>query len=111
MKFSEPIRRAVCHLNQNPQAPLDLAALAAVAELSVFHFARRFRAEVGVPPCRYARALRVELAKTKMLAEPNQPLADVALACGYADQSHFTTAFRQVTGMTPRAYRMKHSDP
>ncbi|MEM9210037.1 MAG: AraC family transcriptional regulator [Pseudomonadota bacterium] len=39
------------------------------------------------------------------MADPTKPLSDVALACGFADQAHFSRSFKQVTGRTPRAYR------
>ena len=40
-----------------------------------------------------------------MMADQNQPLGEIALACGFADQAHFTRSFKQVTGQTPRSYR------
>jgi transcriptional regulator GlxA family with amidase domain len=47
---------------------------------------------------------RVEVAKDLMLAEP-MPLAQVAAACGFADQSHFTRTFASLTGLTPARWR------
>lgn len=56
-------------------------------------------------PCEYVRHRRAELAKAMLLERPWRALADVALACGYANQSHFSTAFKRATGMTPAAFR------
>jgi AraC family transcriptional regulator len=51
------------------------------------------------------RQRRIQFACGRLTAT-DAPLADVALAAGFCDQSHFTKAFRRVTGMTPSAYRM-----
>jgi AraC family transcriptional regulator len=110
-RYSVPIRRALDYIHAHPTAPCVLAILAALAGLSLFHFCRRFRQEVGATPCQYVLSRRVELAKAKLTARPWVPLVEVALACGFSNQSHFTTAFRRATGMTPRAYRLAHSDP
>jgi transcriptional regulator GlxA family with amidase domain len=48
--------------------------------------------------------LRIEQAQ-RLLAQRDVPLAQVALACGFANQSHFTQAFKRQLGLTPRAYR------
>jgi AraC family transcriptional regulator len=50
----------------------------------------------------YVRALRVKHAKELL---PKRSLVEVALACGFADQSHFTRTFRRIEGMTPTEFR------
>lgn len=103
--YSAQIRRVIDFIDRRPTAPCVLAVLAAMAILSVFHFSRRFRQEVGMSPCEYVRHRRTELAKAMLMECPSRPLADVALACGYSNQSHFTTAFKKATGQTPAAFR------
>lgn len=83
---------------------LSLAEIAAAAELSPFHFARVFKRETGAPPHRYLMERRVARAR-ELLAGTTMDLAEVALACGFAGQSHFTTAFKRHTGLTPGAWR------
>jgi AraC family transcriptional regulator len=65
-------------------------------------FHRRFRCTIG----EYVRRLRVGRAQA-LLTSSELRLAEIALACGFSDQSHFTRAFRRLTGMPPRQYRMK----
>ncbi|MGY2049516.1 helix-turn-helix transcriptional regulator [Methylobacterium sp. JK268] len=83
---------------------LTLEALAAEAGLSTFHFAKMFKASFGLAPHRYVVARRIARAQT-LLAEGRAGLAEIAMACGYASQSHFTRSFRQATGTTPGRWR------
>jgi AraC-like DNA-binding protein len=83
-------------------APLD--GLARQSGLSVSHFSRAFRRSTGLAPHRWLLQRRVEVAKDMMLAEP-VPLAQVAVACGFADQSHFTRTFASLIGLTPARWR------
>jgi len=53
----------------------------------------------------YMRRIRVARAQS-LLSCHNLEISDIALACGFCDQSHFTTIFRRVTGMSPRRYRL-----
>lgn len=84
-------------------APLSLADLAGEAGLSAFHFQRAFRASAGVSPHVWIAHRRI--ARAKALIRTGSALAEVAAACGYANQSHFTRAFRAATGTTPAAWR------
>ncbi|MDF1506423.1 helix-turn-helix transcriptional regulator, partial [Roseisolibacter sp. H3M3-2] len=82
--------------------PLSLAALADAAQLAPARLARAFRAEVGLPPHAYLELVRVEQAKSRL--RRGDPIADVAFATGFADQSHLTRRFRRVVGVTPGVY-------
>jgi AraC-like DNA-binding protein len=65
----------------------------------------RFRDQVGVSPKSYARVLRFNRAVARMKdGRSRRPLAEVALACGYYDQSHFTRDFTAMAGCSPTAY-------
>ena len=72
--------------------------------MSTRHFARAFRQSTGVPPHRWVLRCRVQRAK-EMLRTQALPLADVALRCGFADQSHFTRAFAREVRQSPRQWR------
>ncbi|MCP6690832.1 AraC family transcriptional regulator [Pseudomonas donghuensis] len=88
------------HLDQ----PLSLGELAALCNLSEYHFARMFRESFGLPPHQYLLARR--LAKARQLLRHGQlPLGEVALLCGFASASHFSNRFRQALGATPGTYR------
>lgn len=97
-------QRVVDYIEARLSHPISLADIAAVAALSPHHFARAFKASMGMTPVRYVWQRRIELAR-RMLRETGAPLVDVALACGFGSQSHFTTAFKMATGVTPATYR------
>jgi AraC-like DNA-binding protein len=83
---------------------MDLAVLAGVAGFSVFHFAREFKQTAGVTPHFYLLQKRVQRAK-EMLARTDLSLSEIALAAGFADQSHLARHFRRMVGSTPGEFR------
>jgi AraC-like DNA-binding protein len=83
---------------------INLAMLAAVAGLSVHHFAREFKQSAGVTPHHYLTRKRVERAQ-EMLALTDLSLSEVAYATGFSDQGHLARHFRQMLGTTPGAFR------
>lgn len=98
------LRQALELIKAHIDRPLYLVQLAAAVALSPFHFHREFKRSTGITPHRYMVQMRIERAKT-LLAESDVPLAVMAAQLGFADQSHFTSAFRRRTSMTPRSYR------
>ena len=92
------------YIASNLEGDLTIARLAKVASLSRFHFARAFKAAVGIAPHQYVSALRLERAKELLVGE-DQPLIDIAVALNFSSQANFTRAFRKGTGMTPGQYR------
>ena len=68
------------------------------------HLARRFREQVGMPPKLIGRVLRFERVTARLAREGVARWADVALDCGYYDQSHFNRDFREFAGITPSEY-------
>jgi AraC-like DNA-binding protein len=59
---------------------------------------------MGMPPHRWLLLQRVLHAKS-LLRDPLRPLADIAAACGFTDQSHFTRVFTSIVGASPGAWR------
>jgi AraC family transcriptional regulator len=98
------LRRVTDFMTEHVADDLALDELAALANLSAKHFARAFRQSTGIPPHRWLIERRIDRAKA-LLSSGDLSLAEIALACGFADQSHFTAAFRRGTGVTPGAYR------
>jgi AraC family transcriptional regulator len=90
------------HLDDTP----SLEQLAAVARLSVYHFARQFKAATGLPPHQYLIARRVDRSKRLLQAETDLSLADVAAHVGFSDQSQFSRHFKRLVGLTPGQFRM-----
>ncbi|MFP5263568.1 MAG: helix-turn-helix domain-containing protein [Blastocatellia bacterium] len=84
---------------------LGLSEIAAEVGLHPVYLAREFRKHYGSTVGEYARGLRVEFACHK-ISESDAPLAEIACAAGFYDQSHFSNAFKRHTGMSPADYRM-----
>ena len=78
--------------------------LAALVELSSFHFCRAFRDSFGDSPHAYVTRRRIERAQGLMLTT-NNSLSQVAMDCGLADQAHFNRLFRRFVGESPGAWR------
>jgi len=98
------IDRALELIEARIDQDIGLDELAAAACLSPFHFSRCFRASVGETPHAYLMSRRVARARD-LLARTELTLAEIAYACGFASQSHFTAAFKRRVGTTPGAFR------
>jgi AraC-like DNA-binding protein len=96
------IQRVRTYLDEHYSENISLTQLAAIAQLSPFHLLRAFREQVGLPPHTYHLQRRVMHAK-HLLAQ-GQSCVDVALAVGFADQSHFTKNFKRIVGVSPGRY-------
>jgi len=96
------VRRARRHLSEQWDQRVTLAELAAVAGLSRFELVRRFGDQNGVSPHAFQTNLRVDHARA-LLASGLAP-AEVAAACGFADQPHLTRVFKRAVGVSPGRY-------
>jgi AraC family transcriptional regulator len=97
-------RRAKELLSADLSGNLSLSELANACRLSSSHFSQAFRQTVGYPPHQWLLTQRVERAK-QLLLNTDQSLCDIALATGFADQSHFTRVFSQRVKASPAAWR------
>jgi AraC-like DNA-binding protein len=82
---------------------ITLPILAAQAGLSPFHLVRVFRRATGVPPHAYLESVRIQQAQ-RLLMQGMAP-AQVAYDIGFSSQSHFTSRFQRIIGITPGRYR------
>jgi AraC family transcriptional regulator len=98
------LRRATEAMTALGEGDVSLKDLASECGLSVSYFVRAFKMSTGDPPHRWMLRYRVENSKS-LLAQTEAPLAEIALACRFADQSHFTRIFKSFVGMTPAAWR------
>jgi AraC-like DNA-binding protein len=100
----EGLAEVLRHLHEWPGGPHRVEELARRASLSPDRFSRRVRALFGISASQLVIKVRVDAAR-RMLRETAAPIARIALACGYCDQSAFTRQFKAVTGLTPVQYR------
>ena len=99
-------RRVLRFVEERFGQTLIVEDLAREADMSPSHFARLFKATIGLSPMQFVTAFRVEQTK-KRLVNPDAPLIDIALGCGFSDQAHFSRVFKQLEGVTPTQYRAR----
>jgi AraC family transcriptional regulator len=98
------LRRVTEYIRAHLDHDLTLAQLGAVIYMSPYHFARLFQHSTGLPPHRFVVRARIDHAAS-LLAAPELSIARIAQAVGFRTPSHFSTVFRRLMGVTPRAYR------
>jgi AraC family transcriptional regulator len=98
------LRRAIEFLRENLERDLNLSEIASSTGMSPFHFARAFKQSTGLTPHQHLTRTRIEKAK-QLLVKSHMPIVEVCKQVGFQSQSHFTTVFRRLTGLTPRIYR------
>jgi len=81
-----------------------LGEIAKQVHLSPFHFHRRFTELLGITPKHFLLDCQIDQAKKQLLSR-EKDLAEIATGCGFAHQSHFTSRFKQATGLTPTRWR------
>ena len=101
------LRRVEEYIDAHLDSAVNIAELAASVGISVSHFSRSFVHSVGLTPHRYVMRRRLTRAHD-LLVQTDLAMAEVALATGFADQSHFCRRFREFTGLPPRSFRMQH---
>ena len=98
------LRQVLDYVDAHLTQDIKLADLAQLLDMSPFHFGRMFKQAIGVSPHQYVIQQRVERAK-RLLSQRDRAIIDIALDCGFSSHSHLTKQFRQLTGMTPKAFR------
>jgi AraC family transcriptional regulator len=102
------LRRVTEHIESQLAERISLAELAQLAGTSQSHFCHAFKATTGLAPHRWQLEARIRHSQA-LLSCRHSSVADVALATGFADQSHFTRVFRRVVGETPASWRRVRS--
>jgi AraC family transcriptional regulator len=97
-------KRTVAYIEANLGSKLTIRVMADLVGLSNSYFSRAFKQTLGSSPMAYIAVRRLERAKL-MMASTGQRLTDIALACGFADQSHLNRCFRRIVGVTPGLWR------
>jgi AraC family transcriptional regulator len=92
------------YIQRNLARDIGLAELAGQLDLSPHYFSMRFKHALGVSPHHYVLRERIHEAQ-RLLAAGRTRISEVALGLGFSDQSHFSQAFRKITGTTPKRYQ------
>jgi AraC family transcriptional regulator len=97
------LKLVINYINDYLDRDLGLEELAAIAQLSTYHFCRSFKQSTGFSPHQYLIRQRVERAKL-LLKDGKMEIRDVAIACGFTHQSHLNRHFKRLTGVTPKIF-------
>jgi AraC-like DNA-binding protein len=98
------IRKAEEYINAHLGSCLRIQDVARSVDMSTGYFSRAFKKATGSSYSEYVTKNRLDLAK-RLLLTSDSPIAEIALACGLADQSHLTRLFSRTEGLPPRAWR------
>ncbi|MEM8883328.1 MAG: AraC family transcriptional regulator [Planctomycetota bacterium] len=101
---AEQYKRVLDFVARHFARKITLEEMASVAAISESHFARLFKQSVRQTPYQFVIAYRIEKAK-EMLADRDRRMSDIALACGFSDQAHFSRLFKRHQGRTPSEWR------
>lgn len=104
VELARRIERGTSFLHANVAEPIAVADAARAACLSPFHFQRLFAAFHGTPPHRYLTRLRLDRARA-LLRACDEPVAEVAISCGFTSIGSFTTLFTRTFGTSPARFR------
>jgi AraC family transcriptional regulator len=98
---SKQLRHITEHIGKNLSEELTIDRLAALVNMSPFHFARCFKQTAGMTPHQFVTKERILRAR-EMLVSGKQSIGEIAMALGFASQSHFADVYRRITGSSPR---------
>ncbi|MGE5525479.1 MAG: helix-turn-helix domain-containing protein [Rhodospirillaceae bacterium] len=98
------LRRVTDYIAAHIDRDLSASELAALVDLSPFHFSRRFKASTGMAPYQYVTRRRISAAQ-ELLARTRLTIAEISYRTGFSSQSHLGARFKQIVGVTPRRYR------
>jgi AraC-like DNA-binding protein len=102
------VARVTAYVDARLGQRLSVVDLANVVRLSPSRTSKCFLSTFGASPGQFVLERRIACAMT-MIEETNEPLSQIALACGFCDQPHFTRRFRAMVGVTPRTWRQRRS--
>ncbi|MBW4620572.1 MAG: AraC family transcriptional regulator [Cyanosarcina radialis HA8281-LM2] len=98
------LQQVLDYIHAHLDRDIKLDDLARLLNISQFHFIYLFKQAIGTSPYQYLLQQRVERAKL-LLKQTERSIVEIALECGFSSHSHLSKQFRQLTGMTPKAYR------
>jgi AraC family transcriptional regulator len=102
---SRRLRLVLEYIEDTLGQPIKLRELAALAAISARHFERAFRQSTGFSPHAYVMDRRLHRARGLLTNRPELPIEQIALQLGFSSSSHFSSAFRRQTRLTPTEFR------
>jgi AraC family transcriptional regulator len=105
--ITDPLERARAFAEASGADAVSLEALADVAGLSAYHFARQFTARFGISPIAFVRERRMALAALRLMGEKPPALVELAFDLGFESQEGFTRAFKRAHGVSPGRFRRR----
>ncbi len=96
--------KAIDYIQSNVANRIDIKQLARLSALSDSQFRKRFKSQFRLSPQEFILRSRLQLA-ARLLVGSDMPIIDVAMNCGFSDQSYFTRQFRSFFQQTPKRYR------
>ena len=94
-------------MEQNFQRDLTVEELADVCKLNRSYFSKVFKESMGCPPQEFLIRMRLSKA-TELMKTSRSSIGDIAVACGYPNQLHFSRAFKKRYGISPREWRLEN---
>ncbi|MBP1886148.1 helix-turn-helix domain-containing protein [Sinorhizobium mexicanum] len=94
---------ATAYLAEHASRKISMTEVASICDLSTSHFIRTFKKSTGRTPHRWLTERRIQMAQNLLLSET--PIAEIAVSCGFTDQSHLTHVFSSICGASPAAWR------
>jgi RpiB/LacA/LacB family sugar-phosphate isomerase len=101
------LQRVFAYIRENLACEISVAKLATTVGMSQYYFSKLFKTSTGTTPHQYVMRQRVERAQD-LLRDGRTALANVATQVGFETQSHFTSVFHHIVGVTPKRYREMH---
>ena len=101
-------KKIIRYVDENVDTRLRVSDLSEQVRLSVSRFSKGFNVTFGRPPYDYVLSRRVEAAKY-LIASTDEPLSQIAHACGLSDQAHLSKVFKRLVGTTPLKWRRNAS--
>jgi AraC-like DNA-binding protein len=102
--YQSAVERAIQHMKEHLESPLDLDELAHSAAISKFHLVRIFDTVTGTTPHHFLACLRMQRAK-ELLLSSNAPITQVCMEVGYASLGSFSKTFSTLVGLSPQEFR------
>lgn len=101
------MQEAVAYMEHNYQRELTVAEIADACKLNRSYFSKLFHENMGCPPQEFLIRLRLSKA-AEMMRTTSRPISEISMLCGYANQLHFSHAFKKRYGMPPREWRRQN---